>query len=231
MNQAPHASPDLPDVQTAPDRFDGGSLLAAHVAARLCHDFISPSGAILSGLDLMRDPGAEDMREEALGLIETSARKLVSIVNFARVAFGAASSSEAFDAAELKRLLEGVFAHMRASLEWASDVDLFAKSEARVLLNLAHLGGAALPSGGRAVLAARRDEAGLTVAVESRGARARLKAEMLTGLKGETLSEGLPGEWIQSFWLHRAVSGLGGLLTVELGEELVLIRAALPRAC
>ena len=47
-----------------------GTELATLVAAKLCHDFISPSGAIVSGLDLMNDPSAQDMRDDALGLIE-----------------------------------------------------------------------------------------------------------------------------------------------------------------
>ena len=45
--------------------------LAAHLAARLCHDIISPASAIVSGLDLLEDPAAQDMREESMGLIAT----------------------------------------------------------------------------------------------------------------------------------------------------------------
>ena len=46
-----------------------GQELAALVAAKLCHDFISPSGAIVSGLDLLKDPSAQDMKDDALALI------------------------------------------------------------------------------------------------------------------------------------------------------------------
>ena len=54
------------------DRTEFASLLAS----RLCHDFISPASAISSGLDLLDDPSAQDMREEAMGLITSSAKKL-----------------------------------------------------------------------------------------------------------------------------------------------------------
>ena len=87
------------DVPSAPPALPvDGAELAAFVAAKLCHDFISPSGAIVSGLDLMRDPTAQDMRDDALALIEQSARKMVALVHFARVAFGAATTSERFTA-------------------------------------------------------------------------------------------------------------------------------------
>jgi histidine phosphotransferase ChpT len=63
--------------------------LAAYLAGRMCHDFISPASAIVSGLDLLEDPSAQDMREEAMSLVSTSARKLADLLQFSRVAFGA----------------------------------------------------------------------------------------------------------------------------------------------
>jgi histidine phosphotransferase ChpT len=226
----PERAPEVVETEAAapePAPF-GQTDLAAHVAAKLCHDFISPSGAIVSGLDLLRDPSAQDMREEAMGLIEASARKMVSIVHFARIAFGAATSAERFDAGELKSTLGGVFDHMRAELDWASDVQTFEKPEARALLNLAYLGGGALPTGGTATVVARRDEDGLKMAVEARGPRARLKAETLTGLKGERLTEGLAGQWIQAFWLSQVVADAKGFIEVETDQDLVSLRIRLP---
>ena len=82
--------------------------LATLVAAKLCHDFISPAGAVVSGLDLLNDPSAQDMRDDALGLIDQSARKMVALVHFARVAFGAATTSEKFDGRELQTLVAGM---------------------------------------------------------------------------------------------------------------------------
>src|SRR5258708_5100521 len=57
-----------------------GLQLAALLAARMCHDFISPAGAIVSGMDLLDDPTAQDMRDEALNLIGASAKKLVALL-------------------------------------------------------------------------------------------------------------------------------------------------------
>jgi histidine phosphotransferase ChpT len=206
----------------------GATDLAAFVAAKLCHDFISPSGAIVSGLDLLRDPSAQDMREEAMGLIEASARKLVSIVHFARIAFGAATTAERFDAEELKRTIQGLFDHMRAELDWAVDVKTFEKPAARALLNLAYLGGGALPTGGVATVAVRQDETEIRMAVEARGPRARLKPETTTGLKGERLTEGLAGQWIQAYWLSQVVADAKGSMSVETDQDLVSIRITLP---
>ena len=218
-----------PTSEAPADDLPRGTALASFIAAKLCHDFISPAGAIVSGMDLLRDPAAQDMRDDALGLIEASAGKLVSIVNFARVAFGAATTAERFDAAELEKLVRDDFGHMRAQLAWDVPVPVFEKPAARALLNLAHLGGAALPMGGTATIGVRPDDAGgVVMTADARGPRARLKPEVLTGLKGEALTEGLAGQWIQGFWLSEVVREAGGTLSVETAEETVVITARIP---
>jgi len=149
--------------------------LAAFLAARMCHDFISPASAIVSGLDLLDDPSAQDMREEAMGLIATSARKLADLLQFSRVAFGASASAETFDVRELEKLAQGVFAHMRARLEWAVEPPAVNKPAARALLNLAQMAGAALPTGGTARIRAVQEAGAIAIAAEATGPRARLR--------------------------------------------------------
>jgi histidine phosphotransferase ChpT len=219
---------DLPPELAAELAEVGVTDLASYVSAKLCHDFISPAGAIVSGLDLLKDPSAQDMREEALGLIDASARKLVSMVHFARIAFGAATSAERFDQAELRKVLDGMFDHMRANLTWSVDAQVFEKPAARALVNLAYLGGGALPTGGEATVTVRREGEELLMSVESRGPRARLKPETAVGLTGQRLTEGLAGQWIQAFWLSQVVNDAGGTLSVSTDQDLVDIRVRLP---
>lgn len=135
---------DAPSPAAAPPAPE----LAAFLAARMCHDFISPASAIVSGLDLLDDPSAQDMRDDAMNLIASSARKLVDMLAFSRVAFGASASAETFDARDLQRLTQGVFNHVRAQLDWAVGLDAVNKPAARALLNLAQIGAGALPMGG-----------------------------------------------------------------------------------
>lgn len=216
-------------AETAVDLPVDGQELAAYVAAKLCHDFISPSGAIVSGLDLLNDPAAQDMRDDALGLIEQSARKMVALVHFARVAFGAATSSERFSGQELRGLVSGMVEGGRAAMDWRiDDAESFSKPQARALVNLAYLTMGALPSGGTAVIEARRDEATLVLEGRAEGLRARLKPEAVTGMAGQRLTEGLPGQWIQPYWLWLTVADAGGRLAVETAEGQVSITGSMP---
>ena len=202
--------------------------LATLVAAKLCHDFISPSGAIVSGLDLLNDPTAQDMRDDALGLIAQSAQKMVALVHFARVAFGAATTSERFTARELKDLVTGMTDGGRATLDWRVAEGDFSKPQARALVNLAYLTVAALPLGGEAVVQSRVEDGRLHLEGFAVGARARLKPEALAGLKGERLTEGLAGQWIQPYWLWLTVREAGGELHLEVEDGRVVMVARMP---
>lgn len=224
----PNTDVAAPGADAPRDDALGETALASYLSAKLCHDFISPAGAIVSGLDLLKDPTAQDMRDDAMSLIEASANKLVQIVHFARVAFGAATTSERFDAAELEGLSRDAFSHVRGDLVWDVPVTTFEKPAARALLNLAQLGGAALPMGGEATVSVRQEGEVLVMTAQAKGARARLKAETLTGLKGEQLNEGLAGQWIQGFWLAAIVREAGGSIDVESGEETVSITIHMP---
>jgi histidine phosphotransferase ChpT len=203
--------------------------LATQLVGKLCHDFISPAGAIISGLDLLEDPSAQDMRQEALNLISASARKMVTLVHFARVAFGAASTSEAFSGAQLEKILSDMFTTMRAELDFAIPADrLFQKPAARILLNLGLLAGNSLPTGGKAKLTAETDDNSLTLIADAAGPRARLKAEAIEGLKGLPLGDGLNGQWIQPHWLWSTVNEAGGTLDFTAEPDHLVLTVKLP---
>ena len=202
--------------------------LAAFLAARMCHDFISPASAIVSGLDLLEDPSAQDMREDAMSLIAASARKLADLLAFSRVAFGASASADTFDPRELEALARGVFAHMRAELEWAVEPPSVNKPAARTLLNLAQMAGAALPTGGTARIRAVQEGGSVAIAAEAAGPRARLRPEVLRGLQGQALGEGLHGHWVQAYYVHLYLGDAGGRVFADVGEERVVFAATVP---
>ena len=212
-------------VSTSP--LPDGQALAALVAGKLCHDFISPAGAISSGLDLLKDPTAQDMRDDAMGLIEASAKKMVALVAFARVAFGASTSAERFSGAELAELVSGLTEGGRATLDWRADGGDYSKAQARALVNLAYLTLAALPSGGAATITTERGDR-LKISGVAEGARARLKPEAVAGLSGRPLSEGLPGQWVQPYWLWLTANDAGGSLNVEAEDGRVALIIHMP---
>ena len=219
MTDAPEPTPE-----TAPRTAE----VAAYLAARMCHDFISPASAIVSGLDLLDDPSAQDMKDDAMNLISGSARKLADLLAFTRVAFGASASAETFDPRELEKLAQGVFSHMRATLDWQVEAPSLNKPAARALMNLAQMAGAALPTGGEAKVQAVAEGAAIAIAIEASGPRARLRPEVLRGLRGEPLGDGLHGHWVQAYYVHLFMADAGGRIFADVAEEKVTFVATVP---
>jgi histidine phosphotransferase ChpT len=202
--------------------------LAAHLAGRLCHDLISPVSAVISGLDLLTDPAAHDMRADAMRLIDQSARKLAKLLSFARAAYGASGSADTFDPRELEELTRGLFSLGRAELDWAVPGERLTRPVTRVLLNLAQLGTAALPKGGIARLQVDGHDGLTAVRLTARGPRARLRPETLEGLSGLALTEGLTGQWIPGYYLYVVAADAAGRLETAAGQDVVTIEVRLP---
>ena len=202
--------------------------LASLLASRLCHDFISPASAIVSGLDLLEDPSAQDMRDDAMALISGSARKLTDLLQFARVAYGGASGAESFSRDELEGLARGVFAHHRGELDWSMQPETLGKAPARALLNLAAIAAAALPMGGTAKFSVEQGDDGVAITAEAVGPRARLRPELLAGLQGQGPGEGLAGHWIQAAWTQALVAQAGGTIETVCEDGRVLLTIRIP---
>jgi len=225
----PQTLPTPPSPPAAPKTDVVSSTeLAAYLAARLCHDLISPAGAITSGLDLLDDPGASDMRDEAMGLIQSSARKLVELLAFCRVAFGASASAETFDSRALETLTRGVYAHVRPELIWSVALPSVNKAAARALLNMAQLAASALPTGGAATVTAAAEGQDVVIRVEARSHRVRLRPEVVSGLNGEKLEGGLSGQWVQAFYLNTLVKEAGGHLEHHIAEDMMVLSVRVP---
>jgi histidine phosphotransferase ChpT len=218
----------IPLTSPAPPADISPDDLAAKLAARLCHDFMSPASGIVSGLDLLDDPSAKDMRDEAMALIASSARKLVDHLTFARVAFGAYASADAFDSRELEGLARGVFAHVRPDMDWAVEAPQLPKAAARALLNLAQIAAGALATGGTARISADSKDGWVSVVVDAAGPRVRLHADVAEGLAGQPLGEGLAGRWVQAYYLASLVRSAGGTVDVQPSEGAIRFTARVP---
>ena len=123
--------------------------LSALLCSRICHDVISPIGAIVNGLEVLEDDNDPSMREFALDLIRKSARTASARVQFARIAFGAAGSAGAsIDLADAEKVSRAMFADEKTQLTWSAPPALFPKNKVKLLLNLVVIASNAIPRGG-----------------------------------------------------------------------------------
>lgn len=123
--------------------------LSALVASRVCHDIISPVGAITNGLEVLDEEGSEDMREFAMDLIRKSARQASAKLQFARLAFGAAGSVGAeIDLGDAEVVASGFMENEKSDLIWQVPRQLLPKNQVKLLLNMILIANQCVPRGG-----------------------------------------------------------------------------------
>lgn len=206
--------------------------LASLLCSRLCHDLMSPVGALNNGIELLADETDPDMREKCLELLADSARASANKLKFFRLAFGAGGGfGEEIDTHEAQAALEGLFgAEGRIELGWVVSDDKLPKGVVKLLLNLALLAGDALVRGGRLDVGAEKLESEIEIAVRAEGPRILLdpvlRETLASGGSGGTVEPRAAGAWLA----HSLVAEAGGSLQLsDPASEALLIGARLPR--
>ena len=93
--------------------------LAALLCSRVCHDVISPVGAIANGLEVLEDEDDENMKKMAMDLVRKSARQASAKLQFCRIAFGAAGSAGAMiDMGEAGDVARAFVGEEKVKLDW-----------------------------------------------------------------------------------------------------------------
>lgn len=151
--------------------------LAALIASRVCHDIISPVGAIVNGLEVLEEEQDASMREFAQDLVRKSARQASAKLQFCRLAFGASGGAGAeIDMVEAGRCAAALLEREKAELDWQVQTPLLPKSEAKLLLNLLLVAMNSVARGGRITVTASREAGETVMRVVAEGDRARLPA-------------------------------------------------------
>jgi histidine phosphotransferase ChpT len=155
---------------------------ASLLCSRLCHDLLSPVGALNNGLELLADEHDPEMRARCVELLGESARASANKLKFFRLAFGAAGGfGETVDTREARTAIEGLFAdNKRLQLGWLVDEPVLAKSAIKVMLNLALIAGDALVRGGQLDIGGEtHDDGTIEIVVRAAGPRIVLVGEQL----------------------------------------------------
>src|SRR5258707_2287838 len=121
---------------------------AALLVWRVCHDLVSPVGAVVNGLEVLEDETAPAMRADALRLVASSAEQAAARLQFARIAFGAAGSAGAgMDLTEVGRILFGLLKGGKIELVWQPPAVHWPQELAKILMNVVVSAAECLPRG------------------------------------------------------------------------------------
>ena len=166
---------------------------ASLLCSRLCHDLLSPIGALNNGIELLADEHDPEMRARCLDLLGESARASANKLKFFRLAFGAAGGfSDEVDTREARQAIDGLFGtDGRIQIGWMVEEPTMSKSALKILLNLVLIAGDSLVRGGRLDIGAERHPAGMDIVIRAEGSRIILDPELKSALTGQTSEEAL----------------------------------------
>jgi histidine phosphotransferase ChpT len=172
--------------------------LAALLCSRVCHDIISPVGAINNGLELLDEGGAD---EDAMNLIRASARNASARLQFARIAFGAAGSAGMLiDTGDAEAVAIAFLKNEKPELIWNGARALLPKNKVKLLLNLILIANGAIPRGGRITVTLEDLESAPKFTLAASGPMVRVPPKFLEMHSGNKPEEAIDAHAVQPYY-------------------------------
>lgn len=205
--------------------------LASLLCSRLCHDLLSPVGAMNNGLELLADEHDPAMKQRCMDLLAESAKAAADKLKFFRLAFGAAGGfGSEVDPAEAKAVIEPlVTSSGRTTLEWAVPAVFMPKRALKILLNLVLLANDSLVRGGTLFVGAESRDDEQEIVIRANGPKivldAAIRQALTTGLDPAQVDSRTAAAWMAR---NLALRG-GGLLQLAEPDAEHLVIGALIR--
>jgi len=204
--------------------------LASLLCSRLCHDLLSPVGALTNGLELLADEKDPEMRQRCFELLEQSARTSADKLKFFRLAFGAAGGfGDMVQVSEARALVDALVGNNeRITVNWALVSDALPKAGVKTLLNFALIGIDALVRGGTLEIGAEMRDGASEIVVRASGTRIAFDADIGRALDGTLPPGDLSSRTAPAAMLHQLAETLGGGLQFAVTDEALTMGAVLP---
>lgn len=201
---------------------------ASLLCSRLCHDLLSPVGALNNGLELMADETDPDMRQRCFELLEQSARTSANKLKFFRLAFGSAGGyGETITTQEARSAIEGII-NERTALGWLIESPDLPKLPVKVMLNLALVAVDAMVRGGQLDIGAERNADGIEIVVRGAGDKIVVDPDIQSALQGAIADDDISARTAAAAMTHKLATQSGGQLMVSNENNLLLLGAFIP---
>jgi histidine phosphotransferase ChpT len=203
--------------------------LAALLCSRVCHDLISPSGAIVNGIEVLEESTDEETRSFALDLIKKSARAASARLQFCRIAFGASGSSTAqIDLGDAESVARGFVEDEKVRLSWNLSRALVPKNRVKLLLNMVLVAAQCIPRGGIVAVEGEGTPETMTFRASARGLNARISPAVPALLAGAPQSGVVDAHGIQPFYTGLLARSSGLAVTIGTDGDAIVVAARPP---
>ena len=202
--------------------------LAALLCSRLCHDLLSPVGAMNNGLELLADENDPAMRERCIDLLNESAAAAANKLKFFRLAFGAAGGfGPTVDPSDARAVATALVEDARTSLEWEVPEGSLPKAAVKILLNLILIAREALVRGGTLFVGAESRASETEMVVRADGPKLVLDDMVRKALAGELDPAQIDSRTAAAHMVKTLAQRGGGTVQLAGGRDEPLLMGAL----
>lgn len=199
------------------------SELASLLCSRICHDVISPVGALNNGLELLDEPGAE---ADALALIKVSARNASARLQFARIAFGAAGSAGSqIDTGDAEQVASAFMANEKSTLVWKGQRAYLPKAVVKLILNMILIANGSVPRGGTLDVELPSPDNDNCLIVKAAGPMIRVSDKFIHLHNNQPLDEAIDAHAVQYYYTLLLAREAKMALSVNVNSERLLMVA------
>lgn len=188
------------------------------VASRICHDLVSPVGAINNGVELMQEMG-EEAGDEALSLVSTSAQQAAIRLKCFRLAYGAAGTDKNIGFRDVKDVFTGwlTSGHVQAEFEQGLDVKFSMPPHGffKCVLNLMILAEECNRGEGKVFVSAL-DGGGNGIKILATGKQVGFRDGTEAALKGKTQPDDLDPRSVHAYITGKFAEHFGFAITHQL---------------
>jgi histidine phosphotransferase ChpT len=200
--------------------------LAALLCSRVCHDLISPAGAIINGLEVLEESSDQETKNFAMELIKKSARSASARLQFCRIAFGAAGSAGAqVDLGDAEAVARGFIEDEKVKLTWNLPRALLPKNRVKLLLNMLVVATQSIPRGGILAVDSNGSAEVMTFRITARGLNARIPQAVPALLAGCPEGGTVDAHAIQTFYAGLLGRSSGLAVTIEAEGDAIVVAA------
>ncbi len=173
--------------------------------SRLCHELISPVGAINNGIELMGEDDPEFVKE-ATKLIANSVRSASNRLNFYRFAYGSGRAGTG------REVTLGLLEGSKSGCDWGEAASALSVEWQRLACNMVVLAAEALPRGGSIEVGAAAGKPGVTV--KAVGDAVNLTLELRAVLSGATPVADLTARSVHAYYTAKLAEALDAKLSL-----------------
>jgi histidine phosphotransferase ChpT len=201
--------------------------LAALLCSRVCHDLISPVGAIVNGLEVLAEDKDQETQEFALELIKKSSRTASAKLQFCRIAFGAAGSAGAqIDSGDAETISRGFLEDDKTKLTWNLTRAILPKNRIKLLLNMLVIAGQTIPRGGTLMVDGIGSGETTGFSIRAVGTNAKVAPTVAPLLAGDGGADGVDAHRIQPFYTGLLARSCGVTVNIAADADGVTISTA-----